>query len=247
VLQALNGDSYVFLDANIDLLKLNVNNLSNDYMDVNLSNGFVQLICRATRIQGQHFSLIDHILANSNHTSYTTGTLISDLSDHFINFIQIPTSKPKPKTKTEFKRQLTADNIIRFKNALSNLSWDEVCTGDDVDGSFDKFWTIFHDLYNLHFPKKVVKFNKNYHKINNYMTTGLLVSRSKKLELCKISSKERTGTPQSFENYKKYGNTYNSLLRLSKKMYFDKNFEIVKKKQKNMGIFKRSYQLKQIY
>jgi len=39
-------------------------------MDVNLSNDFVQLICRATRIQDIHFSLIDHILTNTNLLNY---------------------------------------------------------------------------------------------------------------------------------------------------------------------------------
>jgi hypothetical protein len=36
------NESYVFLDANIDLLKLNNMQLSNDYMDINLCNVFVR-------------------------------------------------------------------------------------------------------------------------------------------------------------------------------------------------------------
>ena len=72
-LSALNKDVYVFLDANIDLLKLNMVNLCNDYMDVNLSNGFIQLICRATRIQGPHFSLIDHTRINKHESTILRG------------------------------------------------------------------------------------------------------------------------------------------------------------------------------
>jgi len=94
-LSNLNKDVYVFTDSNIDLLKLSTDELCNDYMDLSLGNGFVQLICRATRIQGQQFSLIDHIFANSNKPMYHTGTILSDLSDHFINFIQLPLTNEK--------------------------------------------------------------------------------------------------------------------------------------------------------
>ena len=46
------------------------------------------------------------------------------------------------------------------------------------------------------------KFNKNIHKINNYMTQGLLISRTTKLELCKKAAKERSQL--AIEQYKKY-------------------------------------------
>jgi hypothetical protein len=39
-----NADAFIFLDANIDLLKLNNFDLPNDYMDFDISNGFLQLI-----------------------------------------------------------------------------------------------------------------------------------------------------------------------------------------------------------
>jgi len=114
-LSSLNKDAYVFTDANIDLLKLNIEDLSNEYMDMCLSNGFVQLISRATRIQGQQVSLIDHILANSNKPMYLTGTILSDLSDHFINFMQLPLTKDKEKIKIESKRKFNDLNIQNFK------------------------------------------------------------------------------------------------------------------------------------
>jgi hypothetical protein len=62
------------------------------------------------------------------------------------------------------------------------------------------------------------------------MTAGLLVSRTNKLELCKKAAKLRT--TESINFYKKYRNCYNSILRTSKKMYFDKNFEMHKRNPK---------------
>lgn len=68
-----------------------------------VSNGFIPLITKVTRIQGAAYSLIDHILTNikPNHLGFA-GTLISDLCDHFINFIEIntPSSNPSKSTVT---------------------------------------------------------------------------------------------------------------------------------------------------
>ena len=163
------------------------------------------------------------------------GTIVCDISDNFINFIQLSIDNHKPKIKMEAKRKFTAENIPRFKHSLSILNWNDVCTETNIDLAFDKFWTNFNDLYNLNFPVIRCKFNRNVHKINNYMTTGLMISRAKKIDLCKKAAKDRNN--ESTEKYKKYRNIYNSLLRISKKMYFDKNFDLFKRNpKKNMGL-----------
>jgi len=229
-LSEITKDSYIFLDSNIDLLKLNTHQLCNDYMDINLSNGFVQLICRATRIQGGHCSLIDHILTNANQPSYDTGTILSDLSDHFINFIQLKNTKQKIKHKKLFKRSLTDENIARFKETLSHLNWADTLSKTNVDEAFDAFWKIFSDMYNIHFPQKKTRFNRNKHKLNSFMTEGLLKSRNTKINLCKSAALNRS--VEALNLYKNYRNIYNSLVRLSKKMYFEQNFETHKKNPK---------------
>ncbi len=76
-LNSSNKDSFVLTDANINLAALNLNQLSIDYFNTILSNGFLPLNTKSTRIQGNSHSLIDHILSNS-HTpeSINTGTII---------------------------------------------------------------------------------------------------------------------------------------------------------------------------
>jgi len=49
------------------------------------------------------------------------------------------------------------------------MSWNSILDKEDVDTAFDCFWGDFTDLYNLYFPLTKFKFNKNVHKINNYM------------------------------------------------------------------------------
>jgi hypothetical protein len=101
------------------------------------------------------------------------------------------------------------------------MSWNSTMDKDDTAMAFDCFWRDFSDLYpryNLHFPLTKFKFNKNVHKINNYMMAGLLISRQKKLELCKKASKDRT--EESVQSYRAYLNVFNTLMRASKKIYF---------------------------
>ena len=53
--------------------------------------------------------------------------------------------------------------------------------------------------YDLYFPLKKVKFNKNIHKIKNFMTKGLLISPENKLTLHKVAR-----CNPSVENIDKY-------------------------------------------
>jgi hypothetical protein len=81
-----NAYTYVFLDANINLLKVNHSTNCQLYLETVYSNGFSQIIGKATRIDGNTFSLIDHILVKSNDVISKSGTLITDFSDHFTNY-----------------------------------------------------------------------------------------------------------------------------------------------------------------
>jgi hypothetical protein len=118
-------------------------------------------------------------------------------------------------------------NIDNFKESLRMLRWANVINNNDANLCFDNFWNDFSLLYDLHFPLRKVKFNVNYHKIKSYMTTGLLTSRRKKLDL----QKKALLNPDMYSvMYRNYRNMYNSVLRASKKLHIDSNFN---KFQKN--------------
>ena len=79
----------------------------------------------------------------------------------------------------------------------------------------------FFTLYELHFPLSNMKLNKNVHRLNNFMTAGLLISRGVKNDLHK---KALLNPVQFSDAYKEYCNIFNSTLRLSKQLYLDENF-----------------------
>ncbi len=57
--------SYVFIDANIDLLNMYSEDSSN-YLNTVLSNGIIQQIMKATRFQNQSKTLLDHMRMRSS-------------------------------------------------------------------------------------------------------------------------------------------------------------------------------------
>ena len=98
-LSPLFHDSYILLDSNINILPSIIPHQTELYLNTVNSNGFTQTIHKATRSQNTHHSLIDHILTNSLAETLTSGTVILDIRDHFLTFIQLPNSNPHIPTK----------------------------------------------------------------------------------------------------------------------------------------------------
>ncbi len=88
------------------------------------------------------------------------------MNDHFMNFLTIPptTTRTNVKPQPKLTRVFSQPNLTNFKNALSNLTWNDVITLNNVDSCFDVFWDSFNTLYELHFPQTKVTFNKNIHQ-----------------------------------------------------------------------------------
>jgi hypothetical protein len=149
----------------------------------------------------------------------------------YVNFTEIPTPPCRAKNRNSvFKRQFTSENIERFKTGLRPLRWETVTSCNTVDDAFDEFSKIFTDLYELNFPLVRSKFNKNIHKQNNFMTNGLLISRKNKIKLQKNVALHKL--PNDIIKFNKYRNIYNTLIRASKKLYFEQNLFINKRNPK---------------
>ena len=60
-----NSDAFIFLDSNLNLLDLDTNQHANNYFTNMTNSGFLLTNFKASRIQNNSSSLIDHILTNS--------------------------------------------------------------------------------------------------------------------------------------------------------------------------------------
>ena len=79
-------------DINIDLLKTNLQS-TQDYLNTMLSYNLIPSIIIPTRVNDRSCTLIDHIFVrlpkSKINNQITSGNFISDISDHFSNFIII--------------------------------------------------------------------------------------------------------------------------------------------------------------
>ena len=172
-------ETHLCTDSNIDLLKLNSSPSCKKFFEIATSHGYLNLISRATRLSSTNFSLIDQILTNADNSEFSSGVLIQDISDHFFTFSKVKISKKHSKSKPKHTRSFSKTNSQNFKMNLSNLSWTDILEHNDPELGFNSFFQIFSDLFNLHFPLKVTSFNINFHKLQGFMTNGLLISRRK--------------------------------------------------------------------
>jgi len=134
----------------------------------------------------------------------------------------------KNKKQNVAKRKFSKEAVTSFKNHLSEIRWFNVLQENYIDKAYDEFWEIFKTAYDINFPVKTVKFNRNIHKINNFMTSGLLTSRKTKNYLHKKSLVNPS--PENLQKYRVYRNAFARVLRESKKSYYAAEF---KKHSKN--------------
>jgi hypothetical protein len=228
-LQSKNLTSFICMDSNINFLDLNGNLTTMTFLNNVLNNGYIPINFKATRMNNNSASLIDQILCNDVSKCTTSGSIIDDLSDHWLTFVQLNYSnKHKLKHRMDKRRLINTENLTNFRNSLSNLQWNDVLLSNDVNDCYDIFWNHFKTLYDLHFPVVTARFNRNFNKISDFMTKGLLVSRRTKINLLKCSL--HNPNEQNKLKYKEYRNMYNKLLRVRKK---DHLHERLKNCQKN--------------
>jgi len=210
--------TYIFMDSNIDLLNLNSDDSSN-FLNSVLSKGFLQCVLKPTRMQNNSKTLIDHILTSVRSNVLSTGTIVSDVSDHFFTFIQTPNPVTKNKEKTKTYRLFDDLNLSRFKTLLGGTNWQAVTVSNSVDIAYDEFWSVYSSLFDLTFPLKKTRFNKNIHKKAAFMTDGLLKSRETKncLHLATLAD----NSAETKLRYKNYRNLYFKTIRAAKKLYFN--------------------------
>jgi Reverse transcriptase (RNA-dependent DNA polymerase) len=227
-----NCISIVFSDCNINLLKINSSQLTAEYLDACHANGFIQTNLKASRIQQNSYSLIDHIMTNYIDHDIVTGSIINDISDHFMQFFSCNNIQNEPNVNDTMFRNFSYQNMSDFRDDLRGLSWNNVLSERNVNTALDNFLDTFQPLFDLRFPLKKRRINRNYNRLNDFMTAGLLVSRRRKNVLYK--KQLVSPSPNNVNKYKTYRNIYNSVLRRSKKMYFEESLYKFRKKPKKL-------------
>ena len=161
--------------------------------------------------------------SNSIRDNFDTSIIISDISDHFPILTILPDKKKISNSPFIEIRNFCEEKLQLFKEEFFQIDWSQVYQENDAQIAYDYFHEKFDYTFNKHFPLKRVKFNKNFHAKQPFMTKGLLKSRIKKLKL--VDDKIRQPTHENINRYKEYRNVYNKLIRAAKHLYYKSALE----------------------
>ena len=118
-------------------------------------------ITSPTRVTNHTATLIDHIYSNISSENVLPGTLKTDISDHYSNFIILKSILPKT-TKNDIisYRAMNSRAIENLNKALSEANWSQIYHSNDVNTAYTIFTDKLSHLIDTHIPIKSVKFSK---------------------------------------------------------------------------------------
>ena len=155
-------DIYICGDFNINLLKINVDRNTSDFVEMLFSAGLYPLIDKPTRITSHSATLIDNICTSEIHHNIQSGLCINDITDHLPIFVICDYTLNNNSSDQPFayKRKLTDISIDKFEVLLNDVNWNDVCTGNCVDNCYTNFVEVFCKLYNEACPIKKIMIRK---------------------------------------------------------------------------------------
>ena len=221
-------------DYNLNLLKINNDELCNEFFDLITSHSLLPQITLPTRLSQTSGTLIDNILCKA-HISIkptTAGILLNKLSDHQPCFIILDIACCGCNNPKFIRKYVQLESVIDNINSDIRSSGldDNIDTGMTADPNIG--YSIIHDVIEktkkTHMTSKLVKYNKYKHKQSKWITRGLLRSLRfrdnlyKKIKLTNPASRE-------YETLRIHLKTYNTILRTSicaaKKKFLAYTFE----------------------
>lgn len=237
-----NSTTIIAGDYNLDLLKINNDPNITNYFDSLMSVGFIPSITLPTRFSIQHgtSSLIDNIFlhAQDMSTRFSSGVYTTKISDHFGCILSLELNQkcsgkvvpPKFITIKSEKPENDAEfiSLLKSSNIMNRLHESE---DSDMNESYLTFEKIFEEARKKAYPTKIVRFNRHKHKINDWMTPGLLRSLSFRDDLYQKFREAKRANPNSNEtkDLKRNLDTYNDIFKKSiqsaRKLYYSKLFE----------------------
>ncbi len=223
---------YILGDYNIDLLKVESDRATHDYLEFIYSYSLIPSVYKPTRITESSATIIDNILTN-NLDIDKSSILITDVSDHLPTVLTTKldmTSNSANIKKVTYRRKHTNDNIARLKSKLQGVNWNHVLDGVNAEDDYNQFVKTFESLYDECIPLKKHTRNKKKEPTSPWITKGLLRSINKKNKLYKQYLKNPS--ENLLQTFKTYKNKLQMLIRKSKRKYYYSKFESAKSNMK---------------
>ena len=159
---ALDNVICILGDFNIDLLKAQSSNYSQDFLMSLQSCYLIPTVVKPTRVRSTSATLIDNIFVNTPEKVLVSGNIISDISDHFSQFCILTSIVNQTKVESRKVRDFSKFSSSSFTADISQVDWNEILDRDnaDVDRTFSFFYNKFNKILNKHAPFKTLSKRK---------------------------------------------------------------------------------------
>ena len=149
---------YIMGDFNIDLLKYECCNYSNNFFNQLSSSGYMPLITKPTRVTKSTATLIDNVFTNNaNKTGHQNGILSNDISDHLPTFTitenEMKNCPVISNLGSYTTRKIGIKSLELFANKTKSCDWQSTLSKNNPTESF--FKECF-EIYDYFFPLKSI-------------------------------------------------------------------------------------------
>lgn len=168
-------------DFNIDTLKDSPE--LKELKSILLRCGMNYIIDFPTRVTNTSKTCIDNILTNINKDQIKTEGIVTALSDHDGQLMELLTCPKKIDNTTlnYWGRNFSVDNMKLFKSLLEKENW-LTLFNSNIESKYDTFHNIFQYYFNLSFPKVRKKIYKHQNS-KNWITENLKKNKNDLIEL----------------------------------------------------------------
>ena len=230
-----NSEVLICGDYNINLLKINSEQHFSYFFDTMLSHSFFPKITFPTRLNNSSgATLIDNIFCKLSALTLQTkaGIMLDEISDHFPYFISLNICLNTTKPPRLVKKRINSDKAI--KNMVTDMNACDISKNMNNDLSSDPNlnYNILHDhiteMKKKHLPYKFEKFHRHKHKINKWISFGIIRSIKTRDEMY-LKFKRCNQQNVEYDTLKNNLHVFNRILkkaiREAKIQYYDKLFE----------------------
>ena len=164
-----NNDVLLAGDFNINLLKLNENEICSQFFDSLLAHSFLPQITVPTRFGKFSHTLIDNFFLKSNNLAHKTiaGVFLKKLSDHQPYFVNINIKLTKERTPKYIQIHIQTEVAMeKVKNELIECDLNgklDTCISADINANYDILHDAIKQAKNKRMPCKLIKFKEYKH------------------------------------------------------------------------------------
>ena len=220
------------LDHNLNFLKADKHQATNDFIQSNLDFGLIPTVTRPTRITNSSATLIDNIMVSQNLCgAYTSNILINDTSDHLPTVCVLSSLITTKKEPIVIKsRDTKLRNLEALRRHIREYDWGPMLTDPSPDKNMELVHEKLTSIINHCTPYRERKVNYKQVRKEPWLTVSIKISidRNKKLYSKMLKGKCTRNM------YKDYNNRLRKTIRCAKVLFYQNKCQEYKTQTKKL-------------